>query len=124
MKNFLLLIPAILLISSCKKQVKDLEPDVTKNQGYIQIDCQNCLVGYGMPDQYKSFNNANGISVKYPYSYVEGYTLRAQLTALDTEQKLSISIYDNKNDLIYKSAYMQPTEGFWAVSVLLPAETK
>jgi hypothetical protein len=124
MKKFLLLIPAIILFSSCKKRVEDIEPNVNKNQGYIQIDCENCLVGYGMPDQYQSFNNANGVSVKYPYSYINGYTLRAQLTALDTEQKLSISVYDNKNDLIYKSASMQPTEGFWAVSVLLPSATE
>jgi hypothetical protein len=124
MKNFLLLIPAILFISSCKKRIEDLEPQISKKQGYIQIDCQNCLVGYGMPDQYQNFTNTNGISVKYPYNYINGNTLRAQLTALNKEQKLSISIFDNKNDLIFRSATMQPTEGFWEVSVLLPASTK
>jgi hypothetical protein len=130
MKKIFLLIPVLLAFISCKKEINrpdtisgETIPTIAKNQGYIQIKCESCIIGYGMPDQYKAFNNANGTSLKFPYSYSEGYSLQAYITALDHEQKLTVSVYDTNAKLIYESDKLQPTTNYWAIAVLLPSVT-
>jgi hypothetical protein len=120
MKPSLLFFAMLLLFASCKKQTEDLDPVSNKKKGYILVDCKNCLIGYGMPDQYKDFNNSNDTTTKYPYNYEDGYTLQAYITALKAEQRLSISVFDYNNNLVFKGENTQPTTGHWAISILLP----
>jgi hypothetical protein len=120
MKTSLLFFAMLLLFASCKKQIDDLAPVSEDMKGYIQVDCKNCLIGYGMPDQYQNYNNSNDSTIKYPYIYKDGYTLQAYITALNADQKLAISVFDYKNNLVFKSENTQSTTGYWAVSILLP----
>jgi hypothetical protein len=128
MKISFLLIPVIFAFSSCKKDIGDLNPTTTvtppvisKTQGYIQLECENCSIGYGMPDQYQAYNNANGLSVKYPFTYTAGYNLQALVSSIDHEQKLTVKIYDTNSKLIYTADKDQAKTGGWAISILLPS---
>jgi hypothetical protein len=119
MKILFLLIPVLLVCSSCKKEIENLNPNptktptvITKTQGYVQLDCENCLIGYGMPDQYKS--------VKYPYTYASGYNLQAHITAINQHQQITVTIYDTIGKSVYKADKSVPTSGFWDISILLP----
>ena len=117
MKVFKLLIPCLVLLASCKKQT--LQPTTTvKEQGYIIVNCDNCQVAYGMPDQYKEFN-AVTISPKATFSYIPGYILQVYVTALDHEQKLTLNVYNSDGKSLYTNSATQPITGYWTSSVLL-----
>lgn len=108
---------------SCKKD-KNLsaEEEANNKSAYIVVNCENCKIDYGMPDQYKGFNNANGDSPKFTFNYKAGYTLSMHITSLTKEQKLTVKIYNKSDKLVYEGSNIQPVTDYWDVNVLLPAE--
>ncbi|NCD70692.1 hypothetical protein [Mucilaginibacter agri] len=114
-----LFIPLIIAAAGCSKNhTNDDTTDNVKRTGYIQVTCDNCKVGYGMPDQYRAFD-VTGTSAKAEFTYQTGYTLQAYITAVDHSQKINITVYNADNQVIYNNATTQGTTGYWDVSTLL-----
>jgi hypothetical protein len=121
MQKFKLIVPLIILFASCKKA--NIEPlaIATKGEGYITVTCDNCQVGYGMPDQYKSFNVVT-TSPKATFTYTTGYILQVYVTALDHEQKLTLNVFNSAGKSVYSNSITQPITGYWGSSILIPAD--
>ncbi|WCT10915.1 hypothetical protein [Mucilaginibacter jinjuensis] len=118
MKFLKICVPILLVLSGCKK--KDIDPttSTTKNQGYIVVNCDNCKVDYGMPDQYKEFNVVT-TSPKATFSYTTGYVLQVYVTALDHQQKITLNVYNNAGTAVYTNSATQPLTNYWSNSVLI-----
>jgi hypothetical protein len=119
MKVFKLFIPFLVLLAGCKKQ--NIQPTATANvkkQGYIIVNCDNCQIAYGMPDQYKEFNAVTA-SPQATFTYVSGYILQVYVTALDHEQKLTLKVYDSDGKSLYANSATQALTSYWTNSVLL-----
>lgn len=116
MKILRLFVPILILFSSCKKS--SIEP-VASTKGYIVVNCDNCKVDYGMPDQYKTFNVVT-TSPQATYTYSSGYSLQVYITALDHAQKMSLSVYNTVGKQVYANSTTQGLEGEWQTVVLLP----
>lgn len=118
MKILKLSVPILLLFSSCKKTT--IAPSTTAStKGYIVVNCDNCKVDYGMPDQYKTFNVVTS-SPNAAFNYSAGYSLQVYITALDHEQKLSLSVYNTVGKQVYTNSKTQSLTGDWETVVLLP----
>ncbi len=123
MNAFKIMIPVLSLFLSCKKSDEDKpSTSITDEKGRIAVECDNCLLAYGMPDQYAAFNVASQSTVKYPYTYTGGYALKIYITAEDHEQLIKLSIYDPAGNVIYQSAATKSESARWDTSILLPAE--
>ncbi len=123
MKNFKLIIPALLILAGCKKNIHTNLATEDKTLSYIQVTCDNCKIEYGMPDQYRVYNNAGGLSAKFPYTYTSGYTLQMNLTAFVKAQDISVQVFNNDGKSIYNSSENQATSGYWSISLLLPSKS-
>jgi hypothetical protein len=91
-------------------------------KGYLVVSCQNCMVQYGMPDQYKTFN-LSGTSAKAYFNYTPGYNLVSYITALGKAQSLTLTVYNKNNAVVYAGTVTQPTTGYWSSSVPLTDST-
>ncbi len=111
-------IPFILLLASCKKHTIEPTTIAAKNQGYITVDCDNCQVAYGMPDQYRMFNVVSA-SPKAVFTYSTGYILQVFITSLDHQQKLTLNVYNGDGKSVYTNTATQPLTNYWGSSVLL-----
>ena len=119
MKNLKYLLPLLFVMPSCKKEIVTKDPVNDKQQAKLEVKCDNCLIGYGMPDQYRAFDQAGVSPVSYAYTYSDGYDLRVRITAVDHDQDINLTIYDTSGKAIYTNKTTQSTEGFWEVSVPL-----
>ena len=120
--KIILLIPLLFVFASCKKDIDLPTTEASTKTAYIIVNCENCTIDYGMPDQYKGFSNSGGDSQKLSFAYKEGYTLAMNITSMLQEQTLSVKVYTKDSKLVYQSAKLQPTTGYWNLNVLLPAE--
>lgn len=118
MKIFKLCIPILLVLAGCKKKDIGSASSTTKSQGYIVVNCDNCKVDYGMPDQYREFNVVT-TSPKATFSYTPGYILQIYVTALDHQQKVTLNVYNSAGTSVYNNSATQPLTGYWSSSVLL-----
>ncbi len=115
-------IPILLAFAGCAKGVNnEITPITTiaNTQGSVTVKCDNCKIDYGMPDQYHGYNVA-GTSGTFTFNYKSGYTLQANIYALDQEQNITYTVYDTKSRIVYQNVATQSVEGFWEVNVLLP----
>ena len=109
-----------MMVMGCRKIIETPQkPTTTKITSYLQVTCENCNVIYGMPDQYKSFDNAGGLSVKYPYTYKEGYNLQVQVTPEGKSQNLTLQVYDKSGNVVYNGAATRDAAAIWGITVLL-----
>ncbi|WP_442588793.1 hypothetical protein ACSBL2_22410 [Pedobacter sp. AW31-3R] len=123
MKFLKLFFPILLLIVSCKKDKNlPVDEEVNNKSAYIVVNCVNCKIDYGMPDQYQGFSNANGDSPKFAFNYKAGYTLSMHLSSLVEQQKLTVKVYNKNEKLVYEGSNIQPVTDYWDVKILLPAE--
>jgi hypothetical protein len=123
-KLSLLFISLLCVFVSCKKET--LKPvttntDTTKPQGYIVVECDNCKVEYGMPDQYHSVT-VSGTSGKNYFSYDTTYTLKTYITSYDHAQKLTLSVYDKNGTLVQTNSKTQDITGYWDTYITVPAK--
>ena len=122
MKNLKYLLPLLFIMPACKKEIVTKDPVNEKQQAYLEVKCDNCLIGYGMPDQYRAFDQAGVNPVSYGYTFSDGYDLRVRITAVDHDQDINLTIYDTKGAVLYTKKTTQSVEGFWEVSVPLTAK--
>ena len=127
--SFILLSLALVSMMSCQKSLvgpadasTSLNSVSTKTLGYIVVNCANCMVQYGMPDQYKYFN-VSGTSPKATFSYVPGYNLVTYVTALGQTQDVTLSVYDKNNNIMYQGTVTQPLTGYWSTKVMITDST-
>lgn len=120
MKKSIAAILPLLMVFGCKEIVETPQKNITNS--YLQVSCENCQVGYGMPDQYKAFDNAGGLSSKFPYTYKEGYNLQIQITPVGKPQELTLKVYDIKGNILYNGIVNKEASAKWGVSVLLLPE--
>lgn len=121
--KIILFIPLLFVFASCKKDIDLPAPKIEDTKtAYIILNCENCKIDYGMPDQFKGFSNAGGDSQKYPFVYKEGYTLSMNITSLLRSQTLTVKVYNKDSKLVYEGSNVQPTTDYWNLNVLLPAE--
>lgn len=120
--KIILFIPLLFVFASCKKDIDLPATEADTKTAYIIVNCENCTIDYGMPDQYKGFSNSGGDSPKFPFVYKEGYTLAMNIKSLLKEQTLSVKVYTKDSKLVYQGSKVQSTTDYWNVNVLLPAE--
>jgi hypothetical protein len=109
----------LLLGAGCKDS--DLEPDDNVKKGYLVVDCENCKIEYGMPDQYYVYN-VNGNSGKLYFKQNSDYKLKTYITALRKEQTVNLSIYNNADKKVFSDTTTQTTTGMWETNVLVRSE--
>lgn len=124
-KLSLLIVPCVILMAGCKKEL--VQPDSisdnttktsVKTQGYLKVQCDNCKVEYGMPDQYKTYN-VSGTSLTAYFNYTSGYSLQTYITALDHTQNIIYSVYNRYDKLMFADTVKQTTTGYWSSNVLM-----
>ncbi len=115
-KLFLL---ALLLGAGCKPS--DVEPDDNVKKAYLIVDCENCKVEYGMPNQYNVYN-VNGNSGKLYFKQNGDYKLKTYITAIRKEQTIDLSIYNNADKRVFRDSVIQNTTGMWETNVLVRSE--
>lgn len=111
---------ALLIGAGCKDS--DLQPDDENvKKGYLVVDCENCKIEYGMPDQYHVFN-VNGNSGKLYFKQDGDYKLKTYITALRKEQIINLSIYNNADKKVFSDTTTQATTSMWETNVLVRNE--
>lgn len=114
-----LLLLALLFGAGCKDS--NLEPDDNVKKGYLVVDCENCKIEYGMPDQYHTYN-VNGNSGKLYFKQDNDYKLKTYITALRKEQIINLSIYNNVDKKVFSDTTTQSITGMWETNVLVRSE--
>ncbi len=115
-----LFLMALLLVAGCKDV--DLQPDDENvKKGYLVVDCENCKIEYGMPDQYQVYN-INGNSGKLYFKQDGDYKLKTYITALRKEQIINLSIYNNADKKVFSDTTTRTTTGMWETNVLVRSE--
>ena len=109
----------LLLGAGCKDS--DLEPDDDVKKGYLVVDCENCKIEYGMPDQYHVYN-VNGNSGKLYFKQDGDYKLKTYITALRKEQTINLSIYNNADKKVFSDTTTRTTTVMWETNVLVRGE--
>lgn len=101
----------------CKKDTV-VAPAVSVPKGYLVVNCDNCQVQYGMPDQYKQIS-VSGTSVKATYSYTGTYTVVAYITPINVAQTVTISVFDKSGTLVYTGSKLQQPTSYWETDTVV-----
>jgi hypothetical protein len=118
MKQLVIVFASIIFLSvGCKKDAPKYPVDNTP-KGYLVVQCENCTVDYGMPDQYKMLT-VSGTSPKAPFSYKAGYTLYANLIAINKDQEMTLTVYDTEGKVIYTGSDKREATKYWPTATLL-----
>lgn len=118
----LIIAAASMLMTGCAK-LDDGAPAPHKVYGYLVVTCDNCQLQYGMPDQYKQ-STVTGTSNKYAFTYESGYTLVSYITPLgegQQNQNIEITVYNNKDKVVYHGTMNNLQTQYWETRVLLPS---
>ena len=116
-KNILIMMIVLLAAAGCKKADTG-----DRDYGYakIVVKCEKkCDVSFGTPDKMNSYT-VEASTGTYYQRYQRNYNVDINITPIDANQKLDLSVYSREEKQIFSNSVLRASNDTWISKILIP----